>query len=74
MPICLASEPTSVVLAGDHHEMSHKVFSQEDKSQKFHHSLVERLFIHYQTYSNNADIIRMYLLDMTMSFSICSSC
>ena len=55
MPLSLVSESTSVVLAGDHHQMSQKVYSHEAKRQKFHRSLVERLFEHYKTYGTITD-------------------
>ncbi|XP_033098480.1 helicase with zinc finger domain 2-like isoform X2 [Anneissia japonica] len=43
MPITLADEKTCVVLAGDHLQMSPKIYSNSSKAVGFHISLLERL-------------------------------
>ncbi|XP_022112078.1 helicase with zinc finger domain 2-like [Acanthaster planci] len=43
-PLTLATEKTCVVLAGDHLQISPKVFSRTARHAKFHISLLERLF------------------------------
>ncbi|XP_033113754.1 helicase with zinc finger domain 2-like [Anneissia japonica] len=43
MPLALANEKTCVVLAGDHLQMSPKIYSKSSKDANFHISLLERL-------------------------------
>ncbi|XP_035692652.1 uncharacterized protein LOC118427123 [Branchiostoma floridae] len=47
-PLSLATAKTRVVLAGDHMQLSPKVFSSFAREKGFHQSLLERLFYHYQ--------------------------
>jgi superfamily I DNA and/or RNA helicase len=51
MPLSLATEKTCIVLAGDHKQISPKVYSEEARNQKFHQSLLERLFNYYEAHS-----------------------
>lgn len=51
MPLSLATEFTTVVLAGDYNQMAQKVYSKEAQRQRFHRSLVHRLFEHYKMYA-----------------------
>lgn len=55
MPMTLATETTCIVIAGDHMQMSPKVYSPEARSQQFHKSFLERLYRHYQKYSKQSD-------------------
>ena len=50
MPLALATETTCVVLTGDHMQMGPRVYSSEAKNQRFHRSLLERLYRHYDNY------------------------
>ncbi|XP_033113852.1 helicase with zinc finger domain 2-like isoform X2 [Anneissia japonica] len=43
MPLALADDKTCVVIAGDHLQMSPKIYSKSSKDVKFHISLLERL-------------------------------
>lgn len=43
MPLCLASESTSVILAGDHLQMVERVYSEEARALGIDKSLTERL-------------------------------
>ncbi|XP_052765877.1 helicase with zinc finger domain 2-like isoform X2 [Mya arenaria] len=52
MPLTLATERTCIVLAGDHQQISPKVYSEEARNQKFHQSLLERLYNYYDSHSN----------------------
>lgn len=52
MPLSLATNKTCIVLAGDHMQISPKVYSQEACKQNFHHSLVERLYNYYSSYAS----------------------
>ncbi|XP_066267534.1 3'-5' exoribonuclease HELZ2-like [Branchiostoma lanceolatum] len=52
-PLSLATAKTRVVLAGDHMQLSPKVFSSFARGKGFHQSLLERLFYHYQTMTND---------------------
>ncbi|KAK3594867.1 hypothetical protein CHS0354_005940 [Potamilus streckersoni] len=52
MPISLANENTCIVLAGDHVQISPKVYSAEARKQKLHMSLLERLYNYYDSHSN----------------------
>ncbi|KAL3877847.1 hypothetical protein ACJMK2_035491 [Sinanodonta woodiana] len=52
MPISLANENTCIVLAGDHMQISPKVYSAEARNQKLHMSLLERLYNYYDSHSN----------------------
>lgn len=54
MPLSLATDSTTVVLAGDYNQMAQKVYSKEAQRQRFHRSLVHRLFEHYKTYAHVA--------------------
>jgi len=47
MPMCLASESTCVILAGDHLQMVPRVYSKEAHALGFDRSLTERLDHHY---------------------------
>lgn len=51
MPLSLATEKTCIVLAGDHKQISPKVYSEEARKQKFHQSLLERLYNYYDSHS-----------------------
>lgn len=51
MPLSLASEKTCIVLAGDHQQISPKVYSEEARNQKLHQSLLERLHQYYESHS-----------------------
>lgn len=55
MPLTLASKNTCVVLAGDHQQISPKVYSPEACEQKFDMSLLERLFQYYDSFSHKID-------------------
>lgn len=55
MPLTLASEKTCIVLAGDHQQISPKVYSPEACDQKFDMSLLERLFQYYDSFSHKID-------------------
>lgn len=55
MPLTLASKNTCVVLAGDHQQISPKVYSPEACDQKFDMSLLERLFQYYDSFSHKID-------------------
>ncbi|XP_061191305.1 helicase with zinc finger domain 2-like [Saccostrea echinata] len=55
MPLSLASEKTCVVLAGDHQQISPKVYSPEAREQKFDLSLLERLFQYYESFCHKID-------------------
>lgn len=55
MPLTLASETTCIILAGDHQQISPKVYSPEAMQQKFNMSLLERLHLYYDSYSNRMD-------------------
>lgn len=55
MPLTLASKNTCVVLAGDHQQISPKVYSPEAREQKFDMSLLERLFQYYDSFSHKID-------------------
>jgi len=43
MPVCLASESTCIILAGDHLQMVERVYSKEAHALGFDRSLIERL-------------------------------
>ncbi|KAJ8400605.1 hypothetical protein AAFF_G00393740 [Aldrovandia affinis] len=51
MPLGLAGRGTRVVLAGDHMQMGPKLFSV-DEDQRSNHTLLNRLFHHYQGQKN----------------------
>ncbi|XP_013417543.1 helicase with zinc finger domain 2 isoform X2 [Lingula anatina] len=55
MPFTLADENTCMVIAGDHMQMSPKVYSPEARRQGFHKSFLERLYTHYDKYSHQSD-------------------
>ncbi|OWF53235.1 helicase with zinc finger domain 2-like [Mizuhopecten yessoensis] len=55
MPLSLCNEKTCVVLAGDHKQISPKVYSQEARNQKFDISLLERLYQYYDSHSAKID-------------------
>lgn len=55
MPLTLASKNTCVVLAGDHQQISPKVYSPEACDQKFDMCLLERLFQYYDSFSHKID-------------------
>ena len=55
MPLSLATDTTCIVMAGDHMQISPKVYSSEAQRQKFQKSLLERLFRHYESYSRHLD-------------------
>ena len=55
MPLSLATETTCVVLAGDHNQISPKVYSKEARNQNFHVSLLERLYNYYESHSSLID-------------------
>ncbi|XP_078614345.1 putative helicase with zinc finger domain [Branchiostoma floridae x Branchiostoma japonicum] len=61
-PLCLATAKTRVVLAGDHMQLSPKVFSSFAKEKGFHQSLLERLFYHYQQMVPDDDLNRCITL------------
>ena len=50
MPLALATEKTCIVLAGDHEQISPKVYSSEARNQKLHMSLLERLHNYYESH------------------------
>ncbi|XP_064160131.1 3'-5' exoribonuclease HELZ2-like isoform X1 [Anguilla rostrata] len=52
MPLTLAGQGTRVVLAGDHMQMGPKLFSV-DEDQRSNHTLLSRLFHHYQEQKNS---------------------
>ncbi|XP_071791761.1 3'-5' exoribonuclease HELZ2-like isoform X2 [Asterias amurensis] len=63
-PLTLATGDTCVVLAGDHVQMSQKVFSRRARQAKFNMSLLERLFymkvgriLLHSNYRTNQDIL-----------------
>ena len=51
MPLTLATEKTCIVLAGDHRQISPKVYSMEARNQNLHQSLLERLHQYYDSHS-----------------------
>ena len=51
MPLAMATQKTCVVLAGDHKQISPKVYSTEACNQKFDISLLQRLFQFYDSHS-----------------------
>ncbi|CAH1794927.1 unnamed protein product, partial [Owenia fusiformis] len=51
-PLALANSKTCVALAGDPMQLGPKVYSPEACKQKFHHSLLERIFKFYETYAS----------------------
>lgn len=55
MPLSLCNEKTCVVLAGDHKQISPKVYSKEARNQNFHISLLERLYQYYDSHSSKID-------------------
>lgn len=55
MPLTLASDKTCIILAGDHQQISPKVYNIEALRQKFNMSLLERLHLYYDSYSNRMD-------------------
>jgi len=61
MPLCLASESTSVILAGDHLQMVPRVYSKEACSLGFDKSLTERLDNLYscQQFDGNLPVVRL---------------
>ncbi|XP_070570216.1 3'-5' exoribonuclease HELZ2-like [Ptychodera flava] len=44
IPLTLAGENTKIILAGDHRQMSPEVYSEYARENKFHHSLLKRLY------------------------------
>ena len=52
MPLAMATEKTCVVLAGDHQQISPKVYSHEAENQNLHISLLERLYNYYDSYKS----------------------
>lgn len=55
MPLSLCNEKTCVVLAGDHKQISPKVYSKEARNQRFDISLLERLYQYYDSHSSKID-------------------
>lgn len=55
LPLSLVSDNTCVVLTGDHVQISPKVYSQEAVAQKFHQSLLERLYSFYEAHYSSLD-------------------
>lgn len=68
MPLALAQDNTCVVMAGDHMQMSPKVYSREARSQRFHRSLLERLYHHYETYRNHISTERPLNILLRMNY------
>ena len=52
MPLAMATEKTCVVLAGDHQQISPKVYSEEAENQNLHMSLLERVYNYYDSYKS----------------------
>ena len=67
MPLTVANECTCVVLAGDHMQMSPKVYSHEAKVQRLHQSLLERLYRHYDNFYQRQDLRPLTIL-MRMNY------
>ncbi len=56
MPLSLMTDNTCLVMAGDHMQMSPKVYSREAKVQRFQKSLLERVYCHYDNYRCHLDV------------------
>lgn len=63
MPMCLASESTCVILAGDHLQMVQRVYSKEAYALGFDRSLTERLDHlysgQYQQFGGSVPVVRL---------------
>ncbi|XP_070570176.1 probable helicase with zinc finger domain [Ptychodera flava] len=61
MPLTLAGENTKIILAGDHRQMSPVVYSEYARENKFHHSLLKRLFDIYREEGKQGETCRVML-------------
>ena len=69
MPMCLASESTCVILAGDHLQMAQRVYSKEAHALGFDRSLTERLdHLYSRQYQQHGDTSSPPLIRLRVNY------
>lgn len=68
MPLGLVTDTTCVVMAGDHMQMSPKVYSLEARNQRFDRSLLERIYRHYEAHERHMNVVGPPSILLTINY------